>query len=307
MRLIQLEYLLAVKKYGSVSAAAEHLFVSQPTVSVAIRDLERELDCPLIIRSNRGISFTRRGERVAERARQVLALVDDIRADAGEDGHGLSGEVVLGCTPPYCKSLGLDVLRELRGRYPGIGLRLVASHSADTIRMVLEGQFHLGVIQMNDIDQPALRRRVERRQLRYGALFRDAMYIAVRAGHPLAGRPGTRMSDLLDYPFVTTDNSVNRSLLEYYKSERGADNVYFINDVCALRSFMYHEDAVAVIPAHSFAQGNQLFREQMVRLEVAGLEDMCQMGWIARDGADPAAEKTLELLIARSARMEPAP
>lgn len=306
MRLIQLEYLLALKKYGSVSAAAEHLFVSQPTISVAIKDLERELDYPLIIRSNRGISFTEQGERVAEKARQVLAVVEEIRTDSSDDDQSLTGEVVLGCTPPYCKSIGLDVLRELRTNYPGIELRLVASHSADTIRMVLDGAFHMGLIQMNDIDQPTLRKNVERKHLRYGELFEDTMHVTVREGHPLAGRSSLCMSDLLDFPFVTTDSSVNRSLLDYYKSERGSGNVFFINDVCALRSFMYHEDAVAVIPGHSLIHGNQLFRDQVVPLEVAELVDHCQMGWITRSVTEPAVQKVLELLIAHGGRVESA-
>ena len=304
MRLIQLEYLLALKKYGSVSAAAEHLFVAQPTISIAIKDLERELNYPLIIRSNRGISFTQQGEQVVEKAGQMLDLAEDIRRGNTGGSQGLSGEVMLACTPPYCKSVGLDVLRRIGEEHPGIELHLVSSDSAATIQMVYDGAFHLGVIHMDDIDQFYLKKKVERKQLCYGELFEDTMYATVREGHPLAGRRDLHMSDLLDYPYVTPDRTVNRSLFEFYQGEQKRGRVFYISDVCALRSFMYQEDAVAVIPRHSLVHGNQLFRQPLVPIEVAELEHRCQMGWVARSTADPAVEKVLEFLIARGGQVE---
>lgn len=78
MRLNQLSYLVAIERYGTISRAAEALYVSQPSISVAVRELEEELGYPLLVRNNRGIRFTEEGLQVLQRARNILREVDEI-------------------------------------------------------------------------------------------------------------------------------------------------------------------------------------------------------------------------------------
>ena len=68
MRLNQFEYLLALQRHGNFSRAAEELYVTQPSISVAIRELEEELGYALLLRSKKGVSFTAEGLIVLEKA-----------------------------------------------------------------------------------------------------------------------------------------------------------------------------------------------------------------------------------------------
>ena len=76
MTLVQLRYLIAVAQCGSISAAAHRLFVSQSSLSVAVRDLERETGVTVFERSRKGITLTREGVELLAYARQVVEQAD---------------------------------------------------------------------------------------------------------------------------------------------------------------------------------------------------------------------------------------
>ena len=76
MQLSHLEYLVAVKKYGSMNKAAAALFCTQPTISSAFHTLENELKCKLLERNSSGSSFTKDGERIAADAEVILGIID---------------------------------------------------------------------------------------------------------------------------------------------------------------------------------------------------------------------------------------
>ena len=81
MRLTQLQYLLEIKKQGSISKAAQHLYIAQPSMSAAIKELEEELGYELMKRSKKGVTFTSLGEQVIEKAVVII----------GDGSNSLSG------------------------------------------------------------------------------------------------------------------------------------------------------------------------------------------------------------------------
>ena len=104
MTIIQLEYLLAVANCGSFSLAAEHCFVTQPSLSMQVKALEEELGVVLLDRSKKPVIPTEAGDVVLERARETLRAYNNIRESVAELKGETSGKLRLGVIPtiaPY--------------------------------------------------------------------------------------------------------------------------------------------------------------------------------------------------------------
>src|SRR5580693_3749257 len=133
MELRQLAYFEAVVRYGGFSRAAEQLRIAQPAVSAQVRRLEAELGTLLLERTTRRVALTHAGELFLARARAVLGLLDEARADLADLAAVRRGHVRIGAT----LVLGsLDLPRELarfRRRYPGVTLALRAGLIADLL------------------------------------------------------------------------------------------------------------------------------------------------------------------------------
>src|SRR3954463_9629798 len=100
MNLRQLRYVVATADHGTMTAAAQALFVAQPALSRAIRELERELGIELFARAGRGVALTESGEQIVRYARDALQAVDAIEAFSAAPAGGRPGELRGGSTAP---------------------------------------------------------------------------------------------------------------------------------------------------------------------------------------------------------------
>ena len=98
MKLNQFRYLAAIAEHGSIAKAARSLFISQPSVSQAIKELEDELGFPVLIRERQGTTFTVRGIQVLEIAQNILRELNRLDKLAGSSGGELWGNLAIGGT-----------------------------------------------------------------------------------------------------------------------------------------------------------------------------------------------------------------
>lgn len=146
MDLKQLEYFLAVVEHGSISAAARALDARQPTLSVALKNLEEGLDATLFHRDVRGVSLTPSGERLASSARAILDLVVSTRAEVTGLEQGDVGSFCVG----YADALGAYFLPAFLRRFlesaPKIEISLRSGPgSADVRQLVIDRQVDFGL------------------------------------------------------------------------------------------------------------------------------------------------------------------
>ena len=128
MTIIQLEYLLAVANCGSFSLAAEHCFVTQPSLSMQVKALEEELGVVLLDRSKKPVIPTEAGEVVLERARETLRAYDNIRESVAELKGEIAGRLRLGVIPTVAPYLLHKFLPgELAKRYYAESLKRCAA------------------------------------------------------------------------------------------------------------------------------------------------------------------------------------
>lgn len=176
MNLRELEYLAALGEHRHFGRAAEACFVSQPTLSMQIKKLERELGVELVERSPGGVMLTDAGERVVERARIMLREAEDIRGIARQAQDPEAGSLRLALIPTLAPYLLPHVVPQLHERFPRLELLLVEEKTDDLLERLRDGRLDAGVLAL-PVDAGNL----------YGeALFREGFVLAVPVAHRLA-------------------------------------------------------------------------------------------------------------------------
>lgn len=146
MDLRRLTYFLAVADHGGFTRAAKALFVSQPALSLAVRELERELGTDLLVRLGRGVSLTPAGRALVEPARQTLRDVETARAAVASVAGLETGTLALGSLPTLAADPLADLVGRFRAAHPGVVVDLAApDDTADLAALLLDGRCEVGI------------------------------------------------------------------------------------------------------------------------------------------------------------------
>jgi LysR family transcriptional regulator, hydrogen peroxide-inducible genes activator len=192
MEIHQLEYLVAVAEEGGFTRAAERLQVAQPSLSQQIKKLEKELRQPLFDRLPRGAVLTEAGQRMLEHARRILAELHDARRRVSEVGGQVTGTLAVGAIPTIAPFLLPTVVRSFVGSWPAVRVSVTEDVTARLLARVSQGELDLAVLSWA-AEVPNVH--VER----VGA---EPLYLAVSAGHRLAGRRRVVWQEVADEPLV---------------------------------------------------------------------------------------------------------
>lgn len=186
MNLRDLRYLVALAEHRHFGRAAEASFVSQPTLSTQIRKLEEELGVALFERAPRKVMLTPVGREIVDRARKVLADIDQLGEIARRSQDPESGTVRLGLFPTLGPYLLPHVLPGLRERFPRLEFLLVEDKTDALVERLRDGRLDAAVLALPLADE----------QLHAEPLFDEPFVLATPAGHPLAERVSLVIDDL---------------------------------------------------------------------------------------------------------------
>lgn len=182
----QLECLVATAKHLNFRAAARECHISQPALSSQIARLEESLGVTLFERNRRRVLLTTVGEAVVERAKRLLADLDDVAAVAQVHAEPLGGQLRLGVIPTIAPFMMPGALPLLRRACPGLELLLREEQTARSLELLEEGK----------LDAVLLALEADLGDVTTLPLFRDPFLFAAATGHPLAARKTVRASDL---------------------------------------------------------------------------------------------------------------
>lgn len=242
MELHQLRYVAAVAEAGSFTRAAELLYLAQPSLSVQIRKLEKELGVTLFERLGRKVELTTAGEAFLEHVRPALFHLERAREEAVAVRDLQRGRLAVGALPSVGATLLPKVLAEYRADHPDIEVRLIEHNlSTEFERMVQVGEFDLAVIRA-PWQRPGITGRV---------LIREPMVAMLPPGHRLRGRAQIDLVELADDYFVgLLKGSGLRTLLEQACARHGfKPNVIVETEQLAVLSGMVRSGVgVSVVP-----------------------------------------------------------
>ena len=188
MNLRDLKYLVALAELRHFGKAAEACFVSQPTLSMQIRKLEEELGVALFERAPRKVMLTPAGQDMVQRARRVLAEVDQMKEAARRSKDPEAGVLRLGVFPTLGPYLLPHVVPQLRERFPQLELQLVEEKSDILLQRLREGRLDAALLALPLHDE----------QLHAQFLFEEPFVFAAPAQHPLAQGDALSIDALTD-------------------------------------------------------------------------------------------------------------
>ncbi|MBC7621363.1 MAG: LysR family transcriptional regulator [Candidatus Saccharibacteria bacterium] len=176
MTLTELKYIVAVARERHFGKAAEACFVSQPTLSVAVKKLEEELDVKLFERSANEVSVTRLGEEIVRQAQSVLEQAASIKDIAKRGKDPLAGALRLGVIYTIAPYLLPGLVRQVIERTPQMPLVLQENFTVKLLEMLRTGE----------IDCAILAEPFPETGLAVAQLYDEPFYAAVPTSHPLA-------------------------------------------------------------------------------------------------------------------------
>lgn len=194
MLLSHLEYLVAVKKYGSMNKAATALFCAQPTISSAFQSLEKELGCKILDRSASGSTFTSEGAQIVADAEIILGMIQNwkhLSSASSVDIH-LAFSMAFG-TPPM-----LDLLFEYQRSHSNVKFKLMPSLGRGIDMLATEnGELcRFGLFPRTPQELPETKKAAASRGMRIAMISKGSFLLCVSAKHQLACKPHIYLHDL---------------------------------------------------------------------------------------------------------------
>jgi len=202
LTLRRLRYFVAVADNESLTAAAEALHVSQPSLSVAISDLESTFEVQLIVRHHaKGVSLTPAGAEIARHARQLLDHAEELESRIVQLGSSAGGPLDIGCFTTVAPFLLPQLVRKLAALHPAISPVLREGKQDEVQGDLLHGKTEIAILYDLDISD----------LIDCHTLMRLPPYVLVSPEHPLAGRKSASLTELADLPMVLLDTPGNHN------------------------------------------------------------------------------------------------
>ena len=202
MELRVLQYFLAVAKEQNISAAAQSLHLTPPTLSRQLRELEEELGKELMIRGSRKITLTEDGMLLRKRAEEILELVDRTQQEIMRSDDAVSGDIYIGTGETDGVRQIARTANQLQEAYPGIRFHIVSGDAVDVCEQLDKGLLDFGVL-LGDIDKM---------KYHYMELpMKDTWGVLMRRDSPLAQQNTVSPRDLWDKPLILSRQVDNKS------------------------------------------------------------------------------------------------
>lgn len=294
MTLQQLKYVIAVADQGSMNEAAKTLFISQPSLSGAVKELEKELGFALFLRTSRGIVVTPEGEDFLGYARQVA---EQVRLLSNRYLEKEPREKFSVSMQHYSFAVKAFVEMVKRAGMEQYEFALYETRTYEIIENVKNFKSELGILYMNDFNEKVLGKILRENKLQFTELFTCDTYVYLRSGHPLAGKKRISMKELEPYPCLAFDQGKNNSLFlaEEMKSTYDYKRMIKANDRATMLNLMTGLDAYTLC---SGIICEELNGDDSLAIPLEESEKMW-IGYISRAGAviSPLGEIYIEELL----------
>ena len=244
MTLQQLRYVVMVADTGTITEAANRLYISQPSLTNAIHELEKEMGINIFNRSNKGISPSIEGEVFLGYARQVLEQAKVLEDKYKGDDGGKKSFCVSTQHYSFAVNAFVDLIKEYDAEQYSFIIR--ETQTGEIIEDVASGKSEIGVLYLSEHNEDVILKLIKNNQLKFEEMFVAEPHVFICKDHPLAEKEMISMEDLRPYPYLVYEQGNNNSfyfseefisMLDFPKSIQVRDRATLFNLVIGLNGF----------------------------------------------------------------------
>lgn len=281
MTLLQLKYIVKIVECGSMNEASHELYISQPALSSAVKELEKEMGIEIFTRSSQGIALTVDGAEFLTYARQVLdqsELLEERYKNAKP-----RKQLCQVSTQHYMFAVEafVELIKESQASEYEFTLR--ETKTRDIIDQVANMQSEIGILYLSDFNKDVIGKLLREKHLEFHPIFRANLHVFLSRKNPLASRKKVTMDDLKPYPFIQYEQGDEGS---FYFAEEAVwpdDSPKQINvtDRATILNFIVGLNGYTVC---SGIDNEDLNSEKIVTVPLESNEQML-VGWITNERA----------------------
>ncbi|NLZ81183.1 MAG: LysR family transcriptional regulator [Clostridiales bacterium] len=214
MTLQQLKYAIMVSEKGSISEAAKALFISQPSLTNAIKELENEIHISIFNRTNKGVLVSREGEEFLGYARQVVEQAGLLEEKYLNEKPSKQHFSVSTQHYSFAVNAFVDLIIEYGNEEYEFTLRETKTY--EIIEDVKKLRSEIGILYINGFNEKVIKKLIKESDLQFEELFTAKPHIFISSSNPLAQKKGVTLIDLMDYPYLSFEQGDYNS---FYFSE----------------------------------------------------------------------------------------
>lgn len=214
MTLQQLKYVTTVAETGTITEAADRLYISQPSLTNAIHELEKEMNIQIFNRTNKGISLSKEGEDFLGYARQVLEQATILEDKYKGSGGGKKQFCVSTQHYSFAVNAFVDLIKEYGQEEYDFSLRETQTY--EIIEDVARMRSEIGILFLNDFNETVINKILKSHDLEFHQLFVAKSHVFISRNHPLANKDLITNEELIPYPYLSFEQGEHNS---FYFSE----------------------------------------------------------------------------------------
>lgn len=214
MTLQQLKYVITVAETGTITEAANQLFISQPSLTNAIHELEKEMNIVIFNRTNKGISLSKEGEGFLGYARQVLEQAAILEDKYKGNGGGKKQFCVSTQHYSFAVNAFVDLIKKYGQEEYDFSLRETQTY--EIIEDVARLRSEIGILFLNDFNEAVINKILKSYDLEFHLLFIAKPHVFISRSHPLASNKVITNEELEAYPYLSFEQGEHNS---FYFSE----------------------------------------------------------------------------------------
>ncbi len=222
MTLQQIHYVITISEQGSFNKASEVLYISQPSLTESVRELEKELKITIFHRSGKGVTLTSDGMEFISHARELYRQYETIIERYGDTGNLKKKFAVSTQHYSFAVKSFVELVKKLSTDEYEFALREVRTQKV--IDDVSNLKSEIGILYLSDFNVPLLTKLLRTNRLQFHELITCDAYVYLWKGHPLAKNKSIRFEELVDYPSLSFEQGGSGSM--YFDEEILSSNQY---------------------------------------------------------------------------------
>ena len=244
MTLQQIKYVIGIAETGSFNKAAEKLFVSQPSLTATIHDLEDELGIEIFNRTGRGVTLTNNGTEFLTSARQLYIDYQSVMEKYGENGKIKKKFGVSTQHYSFAVKSFVEMVKDFNTNEYEFAIR--ETKTREVIEDVATLKSEIGILYLSEFNRKAITSILKSKELEFHHLIDCKAYVYIWKGHPLANKKQISLSQLEDYPCLSFEQGDGASFYfaeeilsteEYHRTIKANDRATILNLMIGLNGY----------------------------------------------------------------------